>query len=171
MIMDWTLNQWIMFVCFAIAGQAALGLIGITVRDRRARALAAGGPVAVTVDPTAEILAHLAPGPGSLATLAEVGEGSLTREEPPTLVPADVRDALAFVFDRPAYAPSQNEAGVVDDGGALTRFQIAMEPIMRKARLWELQGHAQHRGGASAWVALDHLRMDTPTGEYALIPG
>lgn len=130
----------------------------------RQRALTA----ATTPDlPAADIavLAHLAEGPGSLASLAAVGEGSLVRVE---LVDRETRDAFAFAFDRPAHTPTRDEAGIIDDGGVLTRFHAAIEASMRKARLWEIQGRGV-AGHDSARQALDHWRIDTPTGEYPLV--
>lgn len=155
----WTNAQWIMFASFTVAGLAGVGLIATEIRRYREarRRIAAwratsshtivmrleAPPRPVVVDPTAEILEHLAEGPGSLATLASVGEGSLTRAE---LVDADVKAWFAEVFDV-----------VLDD------FRTAMEPAMRTARLWELQGLGNHGAALARW------RINTPTGEYPIV--
>lgn len=194
----WTTDQWIMFGCFTVAGLGGLGLIGMWISGTRARrtehadvarliagwratpsmtlALVTGTPATPLtpralighVDPTGELFEHLAPGAGSLTTLAAVGEGSLTRAAP--TVDADVAAWFAEAFDRPAHAPGRAEAGVLDEGGVFTRFHAALEPAMRKARLWELQGASlEHGGSASHWATLAHWRIESPTGEYALI--
>jgi hypothetical protein len=144
-------------------------------RDSKARATEAWrlpvvvlderGGTALWTHPT-EVLEHLAPGAGSLATLAEVGEGCLQRVE---LVDPEVARWFAEAFDRPAHAPARDEAGVVDPGGVLAQFQAAIEPIMRTVKLWEIQGRG-NAGVESARQALDHWRMDYPTGGWPTVP-
>lgn len=112
-----------------------------------------------------DVIEHIAPGPGSLASLAAAGEGSLTRVE---LHDAEVVQWMAELFDRPAHVPLRDEAQEVDEGGLLTRFHAAIEPAMRKARLWEIQGRGV-AGVSSARMALDHWRIESPTGEYPLL--
>jgi hypothetical protein len=163
MIMQWSNAQWILFLSFSTAGLAALGLAAITIRHirrRRTEYEAAAALIAdwrtahVVVDPTTDLLdvtAHVAPGPGSLTSLREVGPGTLTAIEP--LVDDEVAAWFAAAFD-----PLLNE------------FRIAIEPAMRKAHLWELRGYDAGRGAApSARAVLDHWRMDTPTGEWPLV--
>lgn len=180
-----------MLAAFSVSILAGLGLIAVGVRELHRRRLAdavwlarwddgwrvlpAGtmaliaGPVAVpviAVDPTADVLAHVAPGPGSLTTLAEVGQGSLITITHADLVDPEVAAWFVDVFDRPAHTPARDEAREVDDGGVLTRFHIALEPAMRTARLWSMRGHAGHGPTASRWADLDRWRIDCPTGEY-----
>lgn len=118
----------------------------------------------IVVDPTgAELAEHLAPGAGSLATLAEVGEGSLMRVE---LIDPEVACWFADAFDRPAHAPGRAEAGTVDEGGVLARFQVAIEPAMRTARLWRVRGE---EGPGVGHRALNDWRINCPTGEWPLV--
>lgn len=118
----------------------------------------------LVVDPTgAELAEHLAPGAGSLATLAEVGEGSLTRVE---LIDPEVARWFADAFDRPAHDPGRAEAGTVDEGGVLARFQVAIEPAMRTARLWRVRGK---EGPGVGHRALNDWRINCPTGEWPLV--
>lgn len=186
----WNGPQWLLFGGLVCMGTGLLGLLWLaaqrlaaTARARRADRLAYESfaeqwqrvhnqparilppPPAPRIEPLDDITAHLAPGAGSLATLAAVGEGSLTRAE---LVDAETRDAFAFAFDRPAYAPSLRDAGIIDDGGVLTQFHIAIEAAMRKARLWEIQAHSDHRGAAGLWAQLDDWRIFSPTGELPI---
>lgn len=118
-------------------------------------------------DPVAE---HLAAGPGSLTTLREQEErDTLIRITHADLIDPEIAERFAFAFDRPAHAPGRTEASVIDEGGIMVRFEVALEPAMRTARLWLLQGQSEHRGGASARAELDRWRINTPTGEYALV--
>lgn len=195
MIKDWTFDQWMMFGCFTVAGLAALGLVALVVRDqlRRHRAererqaqvvsdilgrwqasasrravllppattmALVAGPVAqplpahapVVVDPTAELVdiaEHLAPGPGSLTTLAEAGEGSVIRITHDDLIDPTVAKWFDESFGR-----------IVAD------FRTAVEPAMRTARLWEIQGRGHHGVLGAARAGLDHWRMECPTGEW-----
>lgn len=122
------------------------------------------------VDPTAELVElaeHLAAGPGSLTTLREVGPGRIVTADPP--VDPEVARWFAEAFDRPAHVPGRDEARELDEGGVMTRFQLAIEAPMRKAHLWELRGHAEHGGLASRWAELDRWRINTPTGEYPIV--
>lgn len=112
------------------------------------------------IDPTGEVLEHMAPGPGSLTSLAAAGPGSLTRAE---LVEPEVRDGFAFTFDRPAYAPARHEAGVRDEGGVFARFEAAIGPAMATAAQWLAQGRTP------AQQALDEWRIYSPTGEMPII--
>jgi hypothetical protein len=105
------------------------------------------------VDPTVELLevaAHVAPGPGSLTSLREVGPGALTAAEPA------IDPEVAAWFDA-ALDP------ILDD------FRAILEPAMRKARLWELRGYAGQGAAPSARAALDAWRINTPTGEWPLV--
>jgi hypothetical protein len=118
----------------------------------------------LVVDPTgAELAEHLAPGAGSLATLAEVGEGSLMRVE---LIDPEVARWFADAFDRPAHSPGRTEAGTADEGGVLARFQVAIEPAMRTARLWRVRGE---EGPGVGHRALNDWRINCPTGEWPLV--
>jgi len=178
---NWTMDQWITFAGFTVAGLAGLTLICLAISHIRARrsehaeverlmaswratpshtiamiALPAG-PMRLPLhdcDPypplDADVIEHVAPGAGSLATLREVGEGCLTAAEP--RVDPEVAAWFAEVFD-----PMFDE------------FRTAMEPHMRKVRLWELRGQAGYGGSASARAELDRWRINTPTGEYALV--
>lgn len=125
-------------------------------------------PPPPVVDPTGEILEHIAPGPGSLSSLAVVGEGSLTRVDRTDLVDADVRRWFVEAFDRPAHVPAPDEARVLDEGGVLTRWRAAVEPAMRTAHLWDIRGRG-NGGVQSARQALDHWRIECPTGEIPLV--
>lgn len=179
-----------MVAAFLISGLGGAGLIAVGVRELRRRRREAAwliildasrtwsataamalvaGPVAapvITVDPTGDVLDHVAPGPGSLTTLAEVGEGCLIAITHADLVDPEVAQWFVDALDRPVHIPGRNEAREVDEGGVLTRFHIAMEPAMRTARLWSMRGHADHGPTASRWADLDRWRIDCPTGEY-----
>lgn len=184
----WDGPRWLLFAGLVCLGTGLLGLLWLaaqrlaaTARRRRADLLAYESfvsqwqrvrhqPARILPAPPRtpefeQLAAHLAPGAGSLATLAAVGEGSLTRVE---LVDSETRDAFAFAFDRPAYSPSLRDAGTIDAGGVLTQFHIAIEAAMRKARLWEIQSHADHRGAAGLWAQLDDWRIFSPTGELPI---
>lgn len=97
----------------------------------------------------AHVADALLPGVGSLAALAAVGEGSLTRV---VLVDRDIAVAVAV-----ALAP------------CLEAFRIAMEPLMRQAHLWELRGQEGRGAAPHARVELAHWREFERTGEYAMV--
>lgn len=190
MIPTWTQDQWYGFIGFTISGLAALALLAMAVRERRRKrehaevqrlmaSWRATPSHAIVLRPALtsrrqyittsaaapiDIIEHIAPGPGSLTSLAATGEGSLVRVE---LHDAEVVRWLADLFDRPAHVPLRDEAQEVDEGGLLTQFHAAIEPAMRKARLWEIQGRGV-AGVSSARMALDHWRIESPTGEYPL---
>jgi len=199
---QWTPDQWTAFTGVLVAGLAAVALAALAIRHvrawtapahpalptvrqtqprptlhlvterieqvraSRARAIELTGTV--LVDPI--VLKHLAPGPGSLTTLAEVGPGRLSDADPP--VDPEVRAWFAEAFDRPAHVPRRDEARELDEGGVLTRFNVAIEGAMRTAKLWELRSYAAEHGVATAstWATLARWRIDEPTGEYALVP-
>lgn len=109
----------------------------------------------VVVDPTAELIdiaEHLAPGPGSLTTLAEAGEGSVIRITRDDLIDPTVAKWFDESFGR-----------IVAD------FRTAVEPAMRTARLWEIQGRGHHGVLGAARAGLDHWRMECPTGEWPIV--
>lgn len=173
-----------MVAAFLISGLGGVGLLAVGVRELRRRRREAewriilnasrrwsatatmalvAGPVAapvVTVDPTGDVLDHIAPGPGSLTTLAEVGEGRLITITRDDLVDPEVAQWFVDALDRPVHIPGRDEARVVDEGGVLTRFHIAMEPAMRTARLWSIRGHADHGPTASRWADLDRFLVE-----------
>lgn len=192
----WSGPQWLLFGGFVCMGTGLLGLLWLAaqriagsaqrrradlpafesfaaewqrVRYQPARILPAGPYVEPrTGELLDDITAHLAPGPGSLTSLRDTGEGQIVRVTHADIVAPEVEAAFAFVFDRPAYSPRCDEAGIIDDGGVLTRFHIAIEAAMRKARLWEIQSHADHRGAAGLWAQLDDWRIFSPTGELPI---
>jgi hypothetical protein len=92
-----------------------------------------------------EIEAHLAAGPGSLLSLREVGPGHIAEPEP--LVDADVRADLDAALS-----------------AALEAFRVAVEPAMRKARLWTLQaGETYAENALRTWHLLEQ------TAEYPIV--
>jgi hypothetical protein len=122
------------------------------------------------VDPT--VLEHVAPGPGSLSSLAQVGAGSLITITHADLVDPEIERRFAVVFDRRVRTLDPGEEGPAEAGdGIMPAFEAAIEPSMRKARLWLLQANAEHRGLASAWAAVESLQMAIlgPTGEYPIL--
>lgn len=123
---------------------------------------------AVAWDRPTEVLEHLAPGPGSLTDLAAAGPGELKRIVHADLIDPDVHAWFVEVFDRPAHTPHRDEALELDEGGALTRFRAALDPAMRKAHLWEIQGRG-HAGHDSARQILDHWRAGTDTGAWPVV--
>ncbi len=121
-------------------------------------------PAPLVIDPTAaEIAEHLAPGPGSLTSLAEVEGHATERVE---LVDPEVARWFADAFDRPAHTPGRDEAREVDEGGALARFHAAIEPAMRTARLWRVRGE---EGPGVGRRMLNDWRIGTETGEWPII--
>jgi hypothetical protein len=113
------------------------------------------------VDPTGEILAHVAPGPGSITSIREAGEGSLVRVEPADLVDPEV----STLFD-----------------GMMAKWQrsvdAALAPAMLTAVLWTIEGAMAGVVGRVAldeWLAevagddADAWRAGTPTGEWPLV--
>lgn len=127
--------------------------------------------IAPTVDPTAELLPgdvaeHLAEGPGSLVSLQRV-EGSIVAAEPP--VDPIVHGWFVEAFDRAAHVPARSEAAPLDEGGVMTRWHTAIEPLMRTARLWEIQGRGVN-GHTSGRQLLDRWHVDTPTGGWPIVP-
>lgn len=161
MIEHWTADQWAVASVAAGLGVCAIALaIGAWRMVRGWTAPAAYRPehvigarprpsieLATRRMPVAALEAHLAPGPGSLATLAEVGEGCLVRAEP---VDPEVHMAFEVAFDR-----------------VMAAWRVAMEPHLRKAKRWELAGHAGETA-PSARVELDHWHLLEHTGEYAM---
>lgn len=140
----WSQQQWGVFVTVLAAGLLAALLVNI-----RMRMLAEPAPTRavgrVRVDPTADVLAHVAPGPGSLSSLREVGPGRITEPEP--LVDADVRADLDAALS-----------------AALETFRVAVEPAMRTARLWTLQA-----GETYAENALRTWHIMEITSEHVLV--
>ncbi len=111
----------------------------------------------------ADIAEHLAPGPGSLTSLAGVEGHATERVE---LIDPEVAQWFADAFDRPASnntitPPDGGQA--YDDGGILTQFRAALEPAMRTARLWRARGE---EGPGIGRRMLNDWRIDTPTGEW-----
>ena len=169
----WTHQQWGVFVTVVAAGLLAALLAPVAVRvradlvrRRRAntvvprhrvppRLAALYPPYAVPVIPGEvmpdgpqlidEIEAHLAAGPGSLVSLREVGPGSVVPVEP--VVDPDIAFAVGAAIDH-----------------ALDAFRCAIEPSMRTARLWMLQGGETYaRQELFAW----HIKTDT--GEWPMV--
>lgn len=121
------------------------------------------------VDPTGdEITAHLAPGPGSLTDLAEVGPGAIVRITHADLIDPEVHRWFAEAFDRPAHVPKRTEAAPLDEGGVLTRFHTATEAAFRKARRWEIEGRGLN-GHTSGRTMLDAWRAGTDTGAWPVV--
>lgn len=183
----WTQDQWIAFLAITTAGLSALGLAVLAARAVRSWApttvdLRRIAPRGYAVRPTVAlaarrvplpawafeptVLEHVAPGPGSLASLREVGPGTLVAGDPP--VAPDVAAWFVEAFDRPAHVPTPTEAGTLDEGGVLTRFHAAMDAPMRTARLWLIRAEGLN-GHTSARQQLNEWRVNTPTGEYAMI--
>jgi len=134
---------------------------------RRWREAQATRPHALAVlDDSPEVVEHLAPGPGSLTALRDVGPGVLDDLD------RDFREStaqwLADLLDRPAHVPARDEARELDEGGVLTRFHTAIEGAMRKAHLWEIQGRGV-AGHDSARMTLDHWRAGTDTGAWPVV--
>lgn len=120
------------------------------------------------IDPTA--LLHLAPGPGSIATLAatperdvvELGQRIAREERERAAAAAERAEQDAFFADF--------RAGL---DGALATFRVGIEPCRRRATLWHLRnGNTCDECGDFKAVA-DKLRADDEyrTGEYPLIVG
>lgn len=154
----WTPSQWGVFVAVVAAGVLAALLAPVAVRvradvrkaHRPARLRSQRDPLYLRIadrptDELPDVAEHVAPGPGSLATLREVGPGAIAPVEP--LVDADIREALGEALDR-----------------AVLEFRTAVEPAMRKARLWTLQG-----GETYAVNALRTWHIMEITGEYPLV--
>jgi hypothetical protein len=92
--------------------------------------------------------AHLKPGVGSITSVMAT--------------PADPeRNAREWAWVH-AYDGTRHAAADALDA-ALADFRIAVEPAMRKARLWEIRGQA-----SQPRRELDHWRIDTPTGEWPM---
>lgn len=192
----WTSEQWYAFTGILTAGLAAVALLAMAVRAVRgwtapAHAYAVCGPAprptlalaarrasvptlqpapleVIRIDPLpADVAEHVAPGPGSITSLLREEGHCAPRVD--SAIDPDVRRWFAEAFDRPAHAPLRDEAGILDEGGVLTRFRAAVEPAMRTAHLWEIQGRGVN-GHTSARQVLDRWRIDTPTGEYPLVP-
>jgi hypothetical protein len=156
----WTSQQWGVFVTVLAAGLLAALLVNIRAHLARHVVpphLAALYPAhALPVVPgltrtdqddelIGEIEAHLAAGPGSLTSLREVGPGHIAEPEP--LVDADVRADLDAALS-----------------AALEAFRVAVEPAMRKARLWTLQaGETYAENALRTWHLLEQ------TAEYPIV--
>lgn len=150
----WTQQQWGVFVAVIAAGLLAALLAPVAVRARAdvaPRALAARYPArALPVVPGVrelldEVSAHVAPGAGSLTSLREVGPGHIVAAEP--LVDADIAEAVGAALD-----------------AALETFRVAVEPAMRRARLWTLQaGETYAENALRTWHILEI------TGEYPAV--
>lgn len=122
------------------------------------------------VDPTADVLEHVAPGPGALSSLQEVGPGALRRVTHDDIVDPEVAQWFAEAFDRPARQPRPDEARELDEGGLLTRWRCGpVAAAMQTAHLWEVQGRGHHGVLGAGRAGLDRWRIDCPTGEYAIL--
>lgn len=167
----WSQQQWGVFVTVLAAGALAALLARPVARariDLRARvgrhvvpsALAAlYPPTALPVIPGAgrtpqeqqlidDVAAHLAAGPGSLTSLREVGQGSIDPDDIGDRADEEIRAEIGEAFD-----------------AALEAFRIAVEPAMRRARLWTLQG-----GETYAENALRVWHLIENTAEYPMVP-
>jgi len=185
-MIDFTTPQWIAFTGITVAGIAGLILIGLAVSAYRtwtAPAPLRRAPAPI-LRPTILAASRRAPLPAltgeytivdtgawdpqsAAATAAiEGGPAAIAATPPdPTLLTTAERAAAEAAW----ITSTAVEVGPVLDA-VLRDFRAAVEPAMRKARLWELQGQSSHRGGAAARVQLDHWRIDTPTGEYRMVP-
>lgn len=170
---EWTTSQWGVFTAVLAAGALAALLAGPVARARvgvRAWRLHHPYPAPaargrkhrematpdedqrLSVSPTgevywsADVAAHVAPGPGSLTSLRQVGPGSVAAVEP--LVDDDVAAEVGAALD-----------------AALSAFRVAIEPAMRTARLWTLRG-----GETYAENALRVWHIMEITGEYPMVP-
>lgn len=99
------------------------------------------------VDPTGQVLEHLAPGPGSLTSLAAAGEGSL--DGPVELIDAEVSAQFADVFERWQRS-----------------VDAALAPAMLVAVRWAIEGRM---AGVAGRGSLDGWRAGTETGEWQLV--
>lgn len=179
--MSWTTSQWVAFGGTSVAGLCALALIGMAIHAYRSWTMSAvsalhtvppAGPMRPTIHATVRRL------PAGAVLGAWVDPQSAAGTAAIEAGPA----AIAATPPRPDLLTSAERAAQLDDwihassaelhnalNAALADFRAAVEPAMRKARLWELRGEGGHGGGASARVELAHWRMDTPTGEYPMI--
>lgn len=145
-LQHWSTGQWSVFaltVAIGLAGVAMAWAARSAVTGWTAPApmrFAAHAPAAALP----EIEAHLLPGPGSLASLREVGPGSVVPVEP--IVDADVRADVGAALD-----------------AALEAFRIAVEPSMRRARLWTLQaGETYAQNAIRTWHIME-ITAEWPT--------
>lgn len=148
---EWTTSQWGVFTAVLAAGMLAALLAPVAVRVRTDYRLHHAYPVrppAVRHSHTAmidDVAEHVAPGPGSLTSLRQVGPGSVAAVEP--LVDDDVAAEVGAALD-----------------AALDAFRVAVEPAMRTARLWTLRA-----GETYAENALRVWHIMEITGEYPMV--
>lgn len=145
----WSQQQWGVFVAVVAAGLLAALLAPVAVRVRADYRLHRPYPAprpprhAYAMLPD-DVETHVAPGPGSLTSLRET-VGHIAEPEP--LVDADVRADLDAALS-----------------AALESFRVAVEPAMRKARLWTLQaGETYAENALRTWHILEI------TGEYPMV--
>lgn len=148
---------------------------------RLASALRSWRPVAVPVhalarnggdvDPTA--ILHLAPGPGSIASLAAVPEDT-------TLTTSDVamERAMAEELAHIELERREQDAFFADFRAALddavAHFKIETEALRRKAKSWHLQANTDcpecFTRAQDGSLIMRAFRVDEPTGEWPVVP-
>jgi hypothetical protein len=167
----WTPAQWAAF-----AAVATLGVIGVlaaagALRATNARAatpqpLRAVGEGTITagqLQALRERWAHAVAEPARVLDAAPVQAWEWDDEQrpDPELDTSAERNAREWAWVH-AYDGTRHAAADALDA-ALADFRIAVEPAMRKARLWEIRGQA-----SQPRRELDHWRIDTPTGEWPM---